>query len=444
MALDGLIILRLTHLHFRKKVHRREMTDALTNTTSDVQRQNLPRYRRFWIVCVVGFLILLAMIPIGLQQYGNWRAQRSKDFARSCRANRQSMDWEKLASISDQWRAWDKKSAEAILFRAEAAQGLRDFRLAADILNEVPHKHPKRLGALIERSSLLFGPANRPLEGVKTCQQVLEIEPRAFAAHQRLIFFYALTLQQDELLRQIYKAIELGSEPIDAYVYLVLADVLSFQNGFEVTNRWLADDISQEMFLVSRTIHAWKDLSLVQPTDQETKEKMELAEKLLREYLDRFRTNVSLLAFFLNLAVTNGEVAEAERLLSYFPDNATADSRYWRFKGWIHAAKDEVDEAEAAYKESLNVYPLSWTVRHELADVLRRQKNFQQVSKMQELALLGKDLRRELLEMPDARSVTKATLTRIRDYSQLCGDDFVAGALTRRLQTFSEKNKTLN
>jgi len=444
MALSWLIILCLTHTHIRKKALRREMTDALANTAGDVQIQNQPRRRRFWIACVVAFLFLLVAIPIGLRHYGNWREQRSKDFARRCRANRQSMDWDKLASISDQWRNWDKKSAEAILFRAEAAQGLRDFRLAADILNEIPDKHPKRLGALIERSSLLFGPANRPLEGVKTCQQVLEIEPRAFAAHQRLIFFYALTFQQDELLRQIYKAIELGSEPIDAYVYLALADVLSFQNGFEVTNRWLADDVSQEIFLVSRTIHAWKNLSLVQPVDQETKEKMDLAEKLLREYLDRFRSNISLLAFFLNLAVTNGEVGEAERLLSLFPDSATTDSRYWRFKGWLHAARDEIADAENSYKESLNIYPLSWTVRHELADVLRRQKKYQQVSQMQQLALLGKDLRRELLELPDAKSVTKSILTKIRDYSKLSGDDFVAGALTRRIQTLPKINQTTN
>lgn len=420
------------------------MTDALANTAGDAQFQNPPRRKRFWISCVVGILILLAAVPIGLRQYGSWRERRSKDFARHCRSSRQSMDWDKLASVSDQWRAWDKSSAEAILFRAEAAQGLRDFRLAADLLNEIPGKHPKRLGALIERSTLLFGPANRPLEGIRTCQQVLELEPRAFSAHQRLIFFYALTFQQDELLRHIYKAIELGCEPVDAYVYLALADVLSFQNGFEVTNRWLADDVTQETFLVSRTIHAWKSLSLVQPPDPETKEKMELSEKLLREYLDRFRSNTSLLTFFLNQAVINGEIAEAERLLSRFPDSATTDSRYWRFKGWLHAAKDEVNEAENAYQESLNIYPLSWTVRHELADILRRQKNFQQVAEMQELALLGKDLRRELLEMPDARSVSKATLAKIRDYSRRCGDDFVADALTRRLQTLPEKVLTTN
>ena len=417
---------------------RREMTDNLANLTEDIQPQILPRRYGRWVAFVIALVTLLVAIPFGVRQYGSWHEQRSKDFARRGRAIRQSMDWESLASVSDQWRNWDKTSAEAILFRAEAAQGLDDFRLAADLLHEIPAKHSKRLGALIERSSLLFGPANKPLDGVQACHEILEVEPRAFAAHQRLIFFYALTLQQEELLRQIYKAIELGCEPIDAYVYLALADVLTFHNGFEVTNRWLADDVSQELFLVSRTIHAWKSLSLIQPLDAESKAKMELAEKLLREYLDRFRTNTSLLTFFLNLAVTNGDAEQVEQLLTRFPATATTDSQYWRFKGWLHAARDENSEAEIAYKESLSIYPLSWTVRHELADVLRRQKNYQQVSQMQELALLGKDLRRELLEMPDARSVSKALLTKIRDYAQRCGDDFVAGALSRRIRTLPE------
>jgi len=63
---------------------------------------------------------------------------------------------------------------------------------------------------------------------------------------------------------------------------------------------------------------------------------------------------------------------------------------------------------------------------------------------MQQLALLGKDLRRELLELPDAKSVTKSILTKIRDYSKLSGDDFVAGALTRRIQTLPKINQTTN
>jgi tetratricopeptide (TPR) repeat protein len=387
----------------------------------------------YWIVAGVLLTVSAVAIPVGLARYDSWRVQRSKDFARNCRKLRQAQDWQQLAAVADEWRAWDTHNADAILFRAEAAQGTSDFPLAADLLHLVPAKSPKRLAALIERTTLLFGPLNQPLEGVRACREVLELEPRAFAIHQRLIQFYAFTLQQEELLRQIYQAIELGCEPVEAYVYLMLADVLTFQNGFEVTNRWLAPDTTQETFLVARTIHLWKHLSMEASPSDDTKEKLRLAEQFLHEYLEKYPQNLAVLTFFANLGLNNGDVEQVGQLLRRFPDAGHQDGRYWRFKGWLHAALDEYEQAETAYRESLRIYPFSWSVRHELADIVRRKRDFPQVARLQELALSGKELRQQLMEIPDARSVPNPLLVRIRDYARRCGDDFVADALAKRL-----------
>lgn len=409
------------------------MSEAVQNVAEAAQGRGPPNRTGRWIAVGVALLMLGAGIPFGLARYDSWHEQRSKDFARRCRKHREAKDWETLAVVSDQWKSWDRTNATAILFRAEAAQGIGEFQLAADLLNAVPAKSPKRVAALIERTTLLFGPLNQPLEGVRACHQVLELEPRAFAVHQRLIYYYAITLQQEELLRQIYRSIELGCEPVESYVYLMLADVLTFQNGFDVTNRWLAADISQETFLVARTIHLWKNMSLESSPSDETKEKLKLAESLLRDYLEKYPQNLAVLTFFANLALNNGEADQVESLLQRFPPAGTKDGRYWRFKGWLHAANDNPDEAESAYRESLRLYPFSWSVRHELADILRRKRDFSQVAQTQELALRGKQLRQELMALPDARSVSKSLLTKIRDYASQCGDDFVSDSLTRRL-----------
>ncbi|MBC7819447.1 MAG: tetratricopeptide repeat protein [Planctomycetaceae bacterium] len=410
------------------------MPEAVRNVAEKTQGLRPPRRIGRWIAVGVALVALVAGIPLGLSRYDSWREQRSKDFARHCRKLRQAKDWKTLAVVSDQWRSWETTSATAILFRAEAAQGVGEFQVAADMLNAIPAQSPKRLAALIERTTLLFGPLNQPLEGVRACHQVLELEPRAFAIHQRLIDYYAITLQQEELLRQIYRSIELGCEPIEAYVYLMLADVLTFQNGFEVTNRWLAADVSQETFLVARTIHMWKNLSLEVSPNDDTKQKLRLAEQLLRDYLDKYPQNLAVLTFFADLALKNGEVDQVESLLLRYPPTGTKDSRYWRFKGWLHAANDEPHEAEAAFRESLRIYPFSWTVRHELADILRRRRDFSQVAQMQELALRGKQLRQELMELPNARSVSKGVLIKIRDYASQCDDDFVTDSLSKRLR----------
>lgn len=409
------------------------MSEVVQNVAEVAQGIRPPRRTGRWIAVGIALVALAVGIPLGLSRYDSWHEQRSKDFTRRCRALRQAKDWKTLAVVSDQWRSWDTTNVAAILFRAEAAQGVDEFQMAADLLHAVPAKSPKRLAALIERTTLLFGPLNQPLEGVRACHEVLELEPRAFTIHQRLIYYYAITLQQEELLRQIYRSIELGCEPIEAYVYLMLADVLTFQNGFDVTNRWLAADVSQETFLVARTIHLWKNLSLEASPSDDTKEKLRLAETLLRDYLEQYPQNLAVLTFFANLALNNGEADQVESLLLRFPPTGMKDSRYWRFNGWLHAANDEPGKAEAAYRESLRVYPFSWSVRHELADILRRRRDFSQVAQMQELALVGKQLRQELMELPEARSVSKSLLTKIRDYASQCGDDFVADSLTQRL-----------
>lgn len=406
-----------------------ESEPTATETGHESQR---PR-RIAWIISAGLLVTLPAAFYFGRSRYDSWHAQRSKDLAVQCLQLRRAKDWNQLATVAQKWRTWDQHSVTAILFRAEAAQELGELQTAADLLYAVPPDSSKRLPALVERTALLFGPLNQPLEGVRSCREILEIEPRAFPIHQRLIYYYAMTLQQEELLRQIYRSIELGSEPVEAYVYLMLADVLTFQNGFEVTNRWLSADVTQETFLVARTIHMWKGLSLEAAPSEETKESKRLAEELLRKYLDDYPQNLAVLSFFANLALNNGEVDKLDVLLKRFPPTAQNDSRYWRFKGWLLVARDEHAEAESAYRESLRIYPFSWPVHHELADILRRKQEFSQVAAMQELALSGKELRRELMEIPDARSATKRLLVKIRDYVNRCGDDFVGEALSRRI-----------
>lgn len=410
------------------------MSEAVQQVSVSAHDPKRPRRTARWIAGIVVLVLLATTIPLGISRYNIWRAKRSKDLAQRCLALRQSKDWKQLALVSDEWRSWEASSPKAILFRAEAAQAVGEYQLAADLLYAVPIKSPERLAALTERTTLLFGPLNQPLEAERACHEVLKLEPRVFAIHQRLIYYYGITLQQEELLRQIYRSIELGCEPVEAYVYLMLADSLTFQNGFEVTNRWLSGDITQEKFLVARTIHLWKNLSMASSPDDETKEKLALAEKILAEYLEKYPENLAVLTFFANLALNQGNVERVETLLSRFPPGGTKDCRFWRIKGWLHAANDEHQLAEDAYRESLRLYPFSWSVRHELADILRRKRDFAQVAIMQELSLTGKQLRQELMEIPNARSAPKNLLIKIRDYASQCGDDFLADALSRRLR----------
>ena len=415
------------------------MTEAHAEIVADGHGPPTRRKARRWILAVTAMALIIGAILAGRFGYRKWSARRTQDFAKQCRALQRDMDWTGLASVAQQWAQWDTTNADAVLFQAEAAQSAGDLQTAADLLGQVPARSSKHLPALIERTTLLFGPLAKPLEGVSVCEQILEIEPRAYLVHQRLIFFYALSLQREKMLRQIALAMELGCDSPDAYVYLMLADHLTFQNGFELNNRWLQSDVNQEIFLVARTVHRWKILAQSQSSTSDSQKQMALAEQLLSEYLERFPANTTVLEFFLERAIATGDVSRVEALLSRFPAaDSTGDSRYWRGRGWWHAARDEVDQAVEAYRKSLRCYPFGWGTRHELADVLRRRQEFQEVAQQQALALQGKALRQKLQELPDARSASPAVLQAIYEYVKQCGDDRTTTALAKRLQQFRE------
>lgn len=386
---------------------------------------------KFWKVALLALIVVGAIVGT-VSAYRNWCQKRTKDFVNRCRSLRVAQDWNELDALSTSWQKWDSTSAEAVLFRAEAVQGQGKFVEAANLLGQVPVSSPKRLPALIEQTSLLFGAANHPLEGVRVCDQILKLEPRAFVPHQRLIFFYALTLQHELLLRQIQTSMELQCEPIESFVYLMLADDLTFSNGFELNNRWLSRDPTQELFLVARTIHRWNHLAQEASPSNDIKEQMALAEKLLSEYRERYPRNMSVRVFFLDRALIRGDIAATEQLLGEFPSDLQGDSRFWRYRGWLAASQDDLTTAEAAYRESIRRFPLGWIARHELADVMRRRQKFDEVKQLQELALQGKDIRQDILKIPDARTLTPDLLKRIGIYANACADQRVTLTAQRR------------
>lgn len=404
-------------------------TVAIESTTKPNSR--LPHKWR-WLVWSVSCLIVVALVIFGGQYgYRKWHERQTKAFAKQCRQLREKEDWQLLANVSEKWSEWDKQNADAVLFRAEAAQGQNELASAVEFLAQIPETSPKRIPALMARTSLLLGPLNRPLEGVQACQLTLEINPRVYLAHQRLIFYYASTLQNERLLKQIRQSLELECEPVDAYSYLIMADDITLTNGFEVNNQWLKADITQEEFLVARTIHMWNQLRQEAFPKAETLEKIKLAERLLSEYLQRFPKNAAVIAFHIEKSMIAGDLDQIESLLAVYPSHS--DSRYWRYRGWWLAAYDRIDESESAYRESLKQFPLSWMSRHELADVLRRKQRFQEVVDLEKLVRQGKDLRERIMELPDVQKVDLEILREFRDYADLCGDQLTAKSLSRRL-----------
>lgn len=386
-----------------------------------------PIFRAKFLLGVIGVAVLL-VLGLGWR-YGlpAWREWRAGKFEAQCRKLRDKHDWLKLAALAERWAKSDPQHSNAWLYLAEAAQQRGDFSAAAEYLTKIPEADPKALPALVTLSALQFGPLNRPLDGVQTCERILKAEPRTGPAHDRLIEFYAMTLQREKLIRQIRYAIEMSREPPSAYIYLFLVDSMRLANGVELNLKWQRTYPDREEFQVAAA------LQLPEPevgVDQPAHDKHSKIAALFH----RYPQNLELLAYQTDFAIREGNTRDLTELLKRVPSAADGDDRFWRAKGWLHLNRNESDKARRALERALRLYPLDWNARSWLADVERREGNLEAADRLQNLVRQARRLREEITNRHDITNIPTETLAELVVYSRDCGETQVATALGARLK----------
>lgn len=387
---------------------------------------------------VIGLLIVSA--PSVLQK---WRDRQARSFDRRCRELRDRKDWSNLATEAESWSKGDPKRAKAWLFRAEAAEGQGKYVEASDFLFRVPPNDERFIPAYMGGVNLLLGKANRPVEGIEALHKLLEREPRISEAHKHLIQFYALTLQRQKLLQQIRFAIANEREPPESYVYLLLVDTLRLSNGVEMNTRWLEQYPDQEVFLVARALHMHDEKEELRR--KAAAEKTGLAETVteialqrsqtLADLFQRFPNNLELLSYEIEQALLVGNTDRVVELLSKAPPEIDDDNRFWRYKGQIHEARRQMDEAEIAYRKSAQMNPLEWRSWNSLAIMERLRGNFAEAGRLQGLVQRADALRIQARALPLIEDVGPDWLRPFAEIARDAGDKQVADALFRRLNS---------
>ena len=390
-----------------------------------------------WKIAIV--LLLAAVTIAGARPASRWRWERRREaFRAECRAARDGRRWNDLQRLAADWAARDAESADAWMFLAEAAEARRDWQAEVENLARVPETDPKALPAFIEQAKLEFGPLNRPLAGEEVCQKLLRLEPRTTFAHQRLIQYYAISLQREKLVRQIRLAIDQQREPPEAYIYLLLLNTLRMLNGVESNQKWLESYPDEEIFAVARAIQIPEptdDKAGVPPEELDATRRASAGKlKLVDFLLEKYPTNLELLAYKIDQSTMLGEVDRAAELLSRVPESGERDSRFWRFKGWLHETADELPEAEAAYKQSLEIFPLDWNAWNRLSVIYRRLKNVEEVGRLTGLVEQAQSLRKQIRALRSTEEVTLEILSDLAKYARDCGAVWMADPLDRRVR----------
>lgn len=375
-----------------------------------------------------------------------WRARSANVLEEHCRDLRDREQWAELERTAEAWCHREPQRASAWLFRAEAAAGQNDFQGAADALFQVPKSDDRALPAYMKGAELLLGQGNRPLEGIKALERLVQMEPRLGGAHRHLIQFSALTLQRQQLIQQVRTAIEHRREPREAYVYLFLIDTLRLTNGVEMNTKWLEAYPDHELFLVARALHMdevrvaerGSAARAVEPTLRSTS----IREQLLDDLFRRFPNNRELLAHHIERALVAGDTARVVKVLKTAPASIDEDNRFWRYKGQVHETRKEFKDAETAYRQALKLNPLDWSTMNRLAHIERIHKRYGEVERLQRLVQQADKLRESVRKFPAAEHVGREWLEQFAVFAERAGDGTVARSLADRLGGIAEETIT--
>ncbi len=398
-----------------------------------------PRRRSPVRVLLSAGLILL-LVAASIPGYGWWKQRRTDQFKAGCVAATKEEQWERLGLIAMKWREWDPSSNDANVYLAESEFQAGRLDEAARLLGMITDDYHGAISALSFRGEILYGDLHRPYEAEETWQRMLTIDPRNTHAHQRLILFYALSLQRHKMVEQIQEALRRRCEPPESYAYLILANALGFTEGISHVRNWRTNHPDDETLEVAEALY--KANQPVNPSVVEAYEESHFMtgdQSAINACLDKYPQNVEVLAFHIERHIYFGRADEVVGLLNSAPAAALDDARFWRYRGWLLEQTQEHAKAVEALEKSLAIDPFGWRSRWELASLLRLLGRTADAEQVQVLALEGKVLQEELYRT-DGRALTWGQVEQIRSYISKVGEPQVLAALDARIRSQGGEN----
>jgi tetratricopeptide (TPR) repeat protein len=416
-------------------------TESASPSTSESPVLHKASRRRSRWRKIVGCLVVAA---ISVVSYAGWKWQMTRQFRQRCDSARLAQDWRTQRKIAGEWAAWDPLNGTGWWYAAEAAQKLDDLEDMAQCLGNVPSTDPNALVAVVEKANLEWTALNQPVEALQTSLKVLSINPRILEIQSRVVSFYAMNLQRVPMIKSIRTAMAARVEPQESYVYLVMADNLSFGNGAAMNSRWLSGAPDEVRFKVGLAVNTATSLSQnaslegVAQADEWNREAL----KQLQWFHETLPHDPVLLGYLMHRAYQAADVDQMGELLQLVDDSSVEDHMVWVYRGWYYQMLQKWPEAETAIREALRLYPISPLAHHEYAKVLRAtQRPEAEVVQQQKLAAIGRELRSTVQRSKSAVEVSPQLLKDIAQYAEECGDRLIAeSARFREMQSLSAQD----
>ena len=393
---------------------------------------------RSWLKLTLGIVVVAVVVLLG---YQGWQSGRASFLRGNCLAARLARNWGEAERLALEWASFDPMLADPLIVAAEAAMEQGNFAAAGDYLDALPDDDPKTIPALLQRVDLKFGQLSQPAEAVRTLERIFAINPGSCDAHQRLTFYYAITLQRMKTAAETRRTIEIGCDLPETYVYLMGADWLILANTESVNTRWLTENPGTELFSVAAIRGEIANRGLEDSLEDEataaegsTSELAQSREDQLLALFAKYPDNLEALSYFLQTSQISGDVEEVTKLLASAPPAALDDNRFWRFKAWVHGTRNELAEADAAYVKARDLFPFDAVAMHEQAVIQRKLGNDAEAARLADLADRGRTLRRTILQQPSVQATSPETMVEIADFIADCGETGIAEKLRDRVR----------
>lgn len=379
-----------------------------------------------------GIVLIIAAAVWGYLQWQS--AQETARLQRALQKAERNGDWSVAAELAAQLTLVLPDDPWSWYSLGQARERKQDFAGAASAFGRVQVDGPRGIDASLALMKLRLRHLNQPLESIKTASQLLQLDPKLSDPRRTRIYFYGMTLQRSLLLQDIYAAIENRADLPEHYVTLVSLEELSFSDGGQVTEAWLQSAPQDPELKVAHCVQVAtiaKARFLTAPSESL---RLAMVESLsqVRQMLMEVPGSPRLLDVLLQDAVENGNLDAAEKLLSDVSDSSLQDPMIWYWMGAFHRQTGDLAEAERALLQALQIHPLGWKVRAELAQVLRATGRIEEAATQQALAAEGIRLTAEIRRLAHVSNASREFLLEIAEYAVECKDWNVANGIFRR------------
>lgn len=324
--------------------------------------------RLIWRRFLLPGILVLVILPAGIWGLYQWRESARQLLVKQCQQLQAEKNWNELRKSADQLARIEPASAEPWIYKAAACEETKDFEGMIAAIDRVGETNP-RFGELHVRKLLAeFRELNRPLDGLKTCDRILEVNPLVMKAHEESINFCVLTLQRAEMVRRIRRAIICRRERPEDYVFLATASWFVHSGVFSANSSWLKSN-PVEVFAVAQAVPVY----LSHGKTGENAEKFADVPPV-EQLFNRYPENLELLNYLIQNYIDFGNMKAAETLLDRVPKTKDAenDARLWRARSVCQDAKGDLPAAAESLQQSLRCDPYWWKVHYELHQIYHR------------------------------------------------------------------------